>query len=750
MSSTPKPYPSVQRLNKAYVQVPQSPVSLSSYRALGGSAHLVPSSRLKENTPLPPFKLAMPQHPSSSSASTKRKISDRDSSSLVFDGVYISSTKKSKLSASTGNMTPLKAKVPKPEVPAANACPGFPNGFSYCHQCNKKRDVAAILRCTVIEKYQTSKDKTIRERLCVNKYCKQCLKNRYNEDIEVLSSQTPRNTPSHFKCPRCMGICNCPKCRKLKGLEAIGNIPKQKEPSSSKTVKKSKADLTFGKSKEVSKPTLKPLPALKWTPIPVKLTQVEADERIFIREFILRFSDSLDPIIAKTHLDELERIGGSLRTHDDDTVDWVSEVCVKAMITGLLGLLAKDHDNNISRLIKATVKDLRSVGVNLNKIWVALAALRTDITNASSSEGSTITSPVLGIKTPLSYPDPSPPPPSVMANARSLRSLRQSDDSINIVNSIQMIPVLISLIHSALETALIREDIDQSMKDSRDFTRDAKEAMKIENERWDKVRAGMGIAPKDKAQREENRVKRTVHKNQISNIDNCLKIVSKSFVSRFTTLGTDDEGRTYYALSPGVTEREAAFEYLEVASSKKPMKPKKRGRILSPDDQRELREWSWFIAVWGKRSPLSAEEQSILNHKMDCDDSDSESEDQDDLDQEKWWGFCEPEEIAKVAEWVSIKSGLEDENDTPFNQSRSLSKSGLVHSNKEKITTPLSPQQEQTKRLVAELKDYASLLEWRMREDKCALVNRFPAPNDNAKEKGRPSETAIPVEKFYQ
>lgn len=142
MSSTPKPYPSVQRLNKAYVQVPQSPVSLSSYRALGGSAHLVPSSRLKENTPLPPFKLAMPQHPSSSSASTKRKISDRDSSSLVFDGVYISSTKKSRLSASTGNMTPLKAKAPKPEVPAANACPGFPNGFSYCHQCNKKRDVA--------------------------------------------------------------------------------------------------------------------------------------------------------------------------------------------------------------------------------------------------------------------------------------------------------------------------------------------------------------------------------------------------------------------------------------------------------------------------------------------------------------------------------------------------------------------------------------------------------------------------------
>jgi hypothetical protein len=51
-----------------------------------------------------------------------------------------------------------------------------------------------------------------------------------------------------------------------------------------------------------------------------------------------------------------------------------------------------------------------------------------------------------------------------------------------------MIPVIISLIHSVLRTANVREEIDQGVKDSRDIARDAKEAIKIENERWDRER----------------------------------------------------------------------------------------------------------------------------------------------------------------------------------------------------------------------------------------------------------------------
>jgi len=53
------------------------------------------------------------------------------------------------------------------------------------------------------------------------------------------------------------------------------------------------------------------------------------------------------------------------------------------------------------------------------------------------------------------------------------------------VHTAQMIPVIISLIHLVLETAIVREEIDQGIRDARDIARDAKEATRIENERWE-------------------------------------------------------------------------------------------------------------------------------------------------------------------------------------------------------------------------------------------------------------------------
>lgn len=94
----------------------------------------------------------------------------------------------------------------------------------------------------------------------------------------------------------------------------------------------------------------KPLPILKWTPIPTSLTQAQADDRIFIREFVLRFSDLLEPTIAKTYLEELEFIGGRTRKQGDEEVSWVSEACIKAMVIGLLGLLSKDYESDVSKV----------------------------------------------------------------------------------------------------------------------------------------------------------------------------------------------------------------------------------------------------------------------------------------------------------------------------------------------------------------------------------------------------------------
>ena len=191
MASTPRTHPSIQRINSAYVQVPASPLSLASYRPLRTPIHTASGTKLKENTPL------RLQFTTNSSTSRKRKFSDCVS---IHDGP-LSVLKKAKLIAA--DATPSKVKAPRSQqiVPTANACPDFPNGYVYCHQCSKKRDILskfasytsitfevfniliATIQCNIVKHRQTKHKGTV-ERLCTNKYCKACLKRKYNEDLE--------------------------------------------------------------------------------------------------------------------------------------------------------------------------------------------------------------------------------------------------------------------------------------------------------------------------------------------------------------------------------------------------------------------------------------------------------------------------------------------------------------------------------------------------------------------------------------
>ena len=106
---------------------------------------------------------------------------------------------------------------------------------------------------------------------------------------------------------------------------------------------------------------------------------------------------------------------------------------------------------------------------------------------------------------PLTFPDPLPGPLSAIQNVRSLRNARPVEG--NVVYTAQMIPVLISLIHSVLETANIREEIDQGIRDARDIARDAKEAIKIENERWEKEKERKDMDGVSKAKVNKNEVR---------------------------------------------------------------------------------------------------------------------------------------------------------------------------------------------------------------------------------------------------
>jgi len=95
------------------------------------------------------------------------------------------------------------------------------------------------------------------------------------------------------------------------------------------------------------------LPVLKWRRVPINLTPEEAYERIFIREFLFRFGDVLDPPVAKANLEELELLGGRLRKYDDEddlTSSWATDSCLKALLVGLLGLLARDSEGNVGQV----------------------------------------------------------------------------------------------------------------------------------------------------------------------------------------------------------------------------------------------------------------------------------------------------------------------------------------------------------------------------------------------------------------
>jgi hypothetical protein len=116
-----------------------------------------------------------------------------------------------------------------------------------------------------------------------------------------------------------------------------------------------------------------------------------------------------------------------------------------------------------------------------------------------------------------------------------------------------------------------------------------------------------------------------------------------SYAPRFGPVGTDDDGRRYYALSPGLAEREWATVLI---SGEKSVQSRRvvRGVMSLEETQREsLVCWSWFLAVYGKK-PGGAQ--------VDGGEKDD--------GEKKWWGFWQPPVIEELAQWVALKNRLND------------------------------------------------------------------------------------------
>ena len=214
-------------------------------------------------------------------------------------------------------------------------------------------------------------------------------------------------------------------------------------------------------------------------------------------------------------------------------------------------------------------------------------------------------------------------------------------------------------------------------------------------------------------------------------IDDAVKVASYANIPRISSLGRDIEGRIYWALTPGMNEREDALDLLQSYSQGRTHKSKPRRKRLVPseEDRSALRKWSWFVAVWGKRPPTA--ERTLVE---DSDDSEDEEEEEDEDDDEQWWGFWEPEEIMKLASWVHFKAGLEDTSGQKSNQSVSVPSGSRTQSlgsdvdmedladdesseEDDDMEARMIPTKGEITTVVKELEQYASLLGGRIKRD---------------------------------
>ena len=179
------------------------------------------------------------------------------------------------------------------------------------------------------------------------------------------------------------------------------------------------------------------------------------------------------------------------------------------------------------------------------------------------------------------------------------------------------------------------------------------------------------------------------------------------------------DGRTYWALSPGIKETEAAISYLASSSreNKAASSKAKRSRTVpSEEDRKAMKKWSWFLAVWGPAPPVS--ERTRLEGSDDEDDAD-----------EKWWGFWDPKEITKLANWIRSKSNLDDalESSTSSRQKPSTlgnTQDDLSEVEDVEMAINAMPTRNEIGSLVKELEQYAALLKYRTKRDESGATSR--------------------------
>jgi hypothetical protein len=89
---------------------------------------------------------------------------------------------------------------------------------------------------------------------------------------------------------------------------------------------------------------------------------------------------------------------------------------------------------------------------------------------------------------PFVIPDPAPPASNVVCSTRTTRKGKSVG---SVIHSAQMVPVLVALTDLATQTDLVREEIESSIKDGKEWTKDQREACKREDDRWNEEKKAL-------------------------------------------------------------------------------------------------------------------------------------------------------------------------------------------------------------------------------------------------------------------
>ncbi|EIM82913.1 uncharacterized protein STEHIDRAFT_124233 [Stereum hirsutum FP-91666 SS1] len=409
------------------------------------------------------------------------------------------------------------------------------------------------------------------------------------------------------------------------------------------------------KPKRAYAPKPKPIPQPHWKSVhlPSNFSHSAALARMGVREFVLRFSNLFD--MTRPNLEELEEIAGSSvngRRHavlDDDedeemmteeecevSLGWVSEVCVKTIVVGLLHLIAENDaavgSSQGRKLVLTAAKEANSCGANLSRLWGALASMRSSLSALADPLDT------------LTFPDPLPPP--VLATAHSTRSGKLAGSGVHVATSAQLVYVVEALIEYAIGAGRVKEEMAQVEAQIKELGKEDRERTKEEKDRW------------EGAKKDADKTDRAQHKVALAAIEQAHRLAVQSYNPRFSPLGIDHDGRIYYALTPSFAEQEATLALLQ-GDKKKSGKAKGRARITD-DDRKVCEKWGWFVAVYGRKpaAEKGAAAETKQKGKKKAEDEDEEGPDDG---EEKFWAFWEPEEVRKVAKWIELKNGLDKE-----------------------------------------------------------------------------------------